>query len=879
MLHLIEVSNFEDRIPFLKKAHQDGTYMVSDIKSKFQFQKFLLEKNSFVQESSVTRASDFYCELIKENFPQYQFISIPELQFLFKDFIQKTEKVPYANPSLYNNILIVLQSFLPFLSHPSGSETFEQWIKASQQKRWSSSYSLAKPFWNYLNEKKLIEESLSKYILIDQKLKKLSYPLYIDLGFSIDAAEVELLSSLGKHEEVYILCPPPLDPKIYPQSHQMYELLKEKPHQFQSTTPKEKTADSVFQFSSMLEEVRFITQQLRKDLTTCSPADLVVIAPDMDSYWPTLKGYLEKEGVPVSKGTEHPLLSFPQIQQWLSLIHFYSGDISYNNIEYFAQIHQSPKSFSKIQSQYYYADRIKDRPSTDDKSKERDSSELIEVDQFLKWIFNLWSSISKNSPNEKLDQKLQSLGQQLKNVSQEKILVSDALELLEHLLISKNLHVSNPVHGVQFINVNAITSIRAKKVYIMGLDHQSCLMPSLSLFTEKEAQNILNDLGFYCHYLNPNQKEYEIINFIRSFEGSILLSYSETHLSGAPQHPSKTWLLASQNKKISSANKVKTVWDSIQKNQSSKIFEASLKQNFKWPKGDRVSLEKLSASRIKQYSDCPFIYLSKNIFHLEDEPLRDHSLSPMHLGSLLHELFASIKNGDIKTPEEVIPWLQKIQSNYPVLEESVWNVYKDQLTKLAARFIKKEEDFKKTLPHLKTLGTEIEFEGYWNLKDQKLSSDGDIFISGRIDRVDMNQDEYVVLDYKSSIKKTPTIRSWIEKVDVQMPLYIQAIESNLLKEKKISNADVSTACYVDSKSFEWKGFVSKFSEVKNIFKKRSHSIVENQMKQDAVSEINNKIGEYILKIQENEFQPQPLDQDTCDECSWRKLCRAPHLNL
>ena len=874
MLHLVEVSGFEDRIPFLKKAHEKGIYIVSDIKSKSRFQQFLLKEQSLIQESSIIRASNFYCELVKKNLPEYQFISIPELQFLFKTFIQKTEKVSYANPSLYHNVLVILQSFLPFLSHPSGTETFEQWIQVSRQERWVSSYSLIKPFWKHLNEKKLIEESLSKYILIDQKLKPLSHPLYVDLGFSIDATEVGLLSSLGKHEEVYILCPPPLDQSIYPQSHQMYDLLKEKPHQFQSTIPKENTAQSVFQFSSMLEETRFITQQLRKDLSTHSPSDLAVVAPNMDSYWPTLKGYLEKEGVPVSKGTEHPLLSFPQIQQWLSLAHFYSGDISCNNIEYFAQIHQSPESFSKIQSQYYYADRTKDKPPTNSELDEINSSDLVEVDHFLKWIFNLWTSISKNSPNEKLDQKLQNIGQQLKNLPIKKILVSDALELLENLLIS--LHIPNPTHGVQFINVDAITSVQAQKIYIIGLDHQSCLMPSLSLFTEKEVKMILNDLGFYCHYLNPNQKEYEIINFIRSFEGSITLSYSETHLSGSPQHPSKTWLLESKNKDATSWKEEETVWSSIQKNQSPQPFETSLKQNFKWPKENKISLEKLSASRIKQYSDCPFIYLSENIFHLEDEPIRDHNLSPLHLGSLLHELFAGIKDGDIASPDDVTLWLQKVQSNYPLLEESIWSIYQDQLKKTAIRFIKKEEEFKKTLPQLNTLGTEIEFEGYWNLKDQRLSSQGDIFISGRIDRVDTNQNEILVIDYKSSLNKVYSAKSWIKKVDVQMPLYMQAIESNLLKEKKTADHEVFAACYVSAKNFKWKGFVSKSSEIKKI---SGITAVEENLKKETLQEINKKIGEYILKIQENEFQPHPIDQEICDQCSWRKLCRAPHLNL
>ncbi len=885
MLSLIEVSCFEDRIPFLGKAHQDGFYIVSDLKSKLQFQKFLLKKNRFILESSVTRARDFYIELLQLNLPEYKLISIPELQFLFKYFMRKQKNLPYINPSLYNNILISLQSFLPFLTHPSGSETFEQWIKNPNQKRWFFWYSWIKPFWQQLNEKKVIEESLAKYILIDQPLKKLSKPLYVDLGFSIDAVEVELLASLSTLQDVYILCPPPLNPNVYPKSHQIYELLKEKQHQFTPLPQKKQhiTKKTILKFPSMLEEVQFITQQLRKDLLQHSPSQLTVLAPNMEAYWPVLKSYLNKEGLPISKGNQYSLLSYPQVQKWLSLLHFYAGNISYNNIEYAVQTNKFQESSFRIRSQYYYSDRKKDFHLSE-KIEEQPQSDSIDTQQFLKWIFNLWSHIAENTLHEKLDQKIQHIGHKLKILfSQKSILVSDGIELLEHLLINNVLHTpSETPKGIQFMSINATTSITAQKVYMIGLDHQSCLTPSLSLFTEKEVQAILNDLGFHCHYLNPNQREYEIINFLKFFKGEVYLSYSETHFSGAPLHPSKAWLLENQNNKANtSIFKDETVWSSIQKYQYSPLpqkFSTALNQNFKWSQGQKIPLKKLSASRIKQYISCPFIYLSQNIYHLEDTPYRDNHLPPLNKGHLIHELFSKIQRGLLKNSEEINQWLQNIKSNYPVLDKTVWNIYQEQFIHIANRFMKNEEKINQILPQLQTLGTELEFEGYWNFKDKKLSAEGDILINGRIDRVDCYQDEYLVLDYKSSLNNVYIIKSWIDKMDIQMPLYIQAVESNLLKEKNTPNSSVSLSSYVHIKNFEWKGFVSKNSELKKVFKSRSRSIVEESVKKEILKTINNKIQQYILKIKENEFQPQPHDKKICNNCSWRYLCRAPHLN-
>ena len=884
MLSIVEVSHFEDRIPFLK---QDGIYIVSDIKSKLQFQKFLLQENSFIQESSITRANDFYCELLKINFPEYRLISIPELQFLFKDFIRKEKNFPYVSPSLYNNILVSLQSFLPFLSHPLGSEAFEQWIQRPHQKRWISWYSWIKPFWEQLKEEKIIEHSLAKYVLIDQPLKKVHQKLYVDLSFSIDAVEQELLHSISQQQDVYILCPPPLNPEIYPQSHKIYKLLKEKNHQFTSLPQKEVTPikKEILKFPSMLEEIQFITQQLRKDLTQHSPSDLVVLAPDMESYWPILKSYLKKEGLPFSKGDQHSLLSYPQVQKWLSSIHFQAGNISYNNIEYVVRLQRPKESLSKIRSQYYYSDRRKDFDSSI-KKEEQIHSDLMDSDSFLKWIFDEWSQVSEKESHEQLNQKIQSIGNQLKNLFSQKkqILVSDGLELLEYLLTQSNLHVSseNP-SGISFMGVHSITSMTAQKIYIIGLDYHSCQAPSLSLFIEKEVHTILNDFGFYCHYLDPNRQEYEIINFLKFFKGKVSLSYSEAHFSGAPLHPSKSWLLENQLEKTPQPTfKDETAWTSIQKYRYSPLpekWKASFEQNFKWPQSEKIPLKKLSASRIKDYASCPFIYLSKNIYQLKDDPHRDQQLSNRDRGHLVHELLSETRKGQIKTSEDVLNWIQKVKSRYSVLDEKVWSLHQEEFVKIFKKFIQNEQRISEILPEIQTLGTELEFEGYWNLENKKLSSTGDIPINGRIDRVDHYKGEYLILDYKSSLNTVKTIKSWKKNIDIQMPLYTQAIEANLLTEHKTPQSHVVSSNYVSLKNFEWKGFTNKHSEIKKIVSSRSRSLADTKTKETVLESINQDIQDYIIKIQENEFQPTPHDNKICDQCTWRKLCRAPHLNL
>ena len=70
--------------------------------------------------------------------------------------------------------------------------------------------------------------------------------------------------------------------------------------------------------------------------------------------------------------------------------------------------------------------------------------------------------------------------------------------------------------------------------------------------SEQEGRQILQDLGFHCLTLDPNQREYEIVHFLNSFNGPLSLSYSETSFDGKSLTPSRIWLL--EHSKTNSQN-------------------------------------------------------------------------------------------------------------------------------------------------------------------------------------------------------------------------------------------------------------------------------------------------------------------------------------
>lgn len=891
MLKRIEISTFEERIPYLKDSSKKGFYIVSDIKSKIQFQNFFLEEEPRFHTGFIKRASDFYYELFEQNFSDYKLISFSSLELLFKIYIKKIKDPWLKNIPSHHTILHSLHTFLPFFIHPEGTNSFEMWMKQTLNRSgWIHWYKPTKTFWEELKRNKLIEKSLVKYLLTDQPLKDWNQPLTIDLSFSMDAVEAGLISTLSSIQDVTLLVPPKLNSPLYSKSHYVYSLIEGSCSiQKKSIEINKNNSHSkqVKKFQTMLEEVRFITKQLRLSLENGSkPSELTLIAPDMELYWPCLKSYLKKENIPIKKGVRIALLSFPQIQKWLSILQFYSGKISFENMTSIFHFHQDKIDISKIKSKYYYCDRDKDIEDFPYKKK-NNFKQPLSLSKFIDWALDFWTLIMKQQPNSRLDECLNKILKQMsiqKNI--QKSFIEDWLEILEKELIQEEFHIPNTQsQGVELMSINAITSLRAKTVFIMGLDHDSCHTSSHTFLNEQESKQILQDLGFYCLTSDPNQKEYEIAHFLNSFKGSITLSYSETSFDGKSLNPSRIWLLENSKtkSKINTDKTTYTKWNIFQQKsledivKNSSILSASqikkiLNQEMLWPSNQKIQVKKLSPSKIKDYASCPFIFLSKNIFHLQDISYQDLDLDYKSYGQIIHELFHQIKKNKIQNKSEIFNWIQSIKSKFHTLNDEMWKFYSNQFLNKAFQFIEHEKAITQLLEEIKTTDTELTFQVYWNLEKEKLDLiQGDILIEGRIDRIDQFQNEYFIIDYKASLNNIVNISHWEKNMDFQMPLYIGAV--SLIKKKKV----IPAALYLSYRDFKWKGFISKNSELKKI--SNSSRLTTDAEKKDIIlKNINKSIQKNILNIKENIFHAKPVDQKICRNCYWRNICRAPHLN-
>ena len=142
---------------------------------------------------------------------------------------------------------------------------------------------------------------------------------------------------------------------------------------------------------------------------------------------------------------------------------------------------------------------------------------------------------------------------------------ADGIELLENILVQKDKKdTHHDSTGVHCLSLNAISSVHAEQVHIMGLDHHSCQKQRNSIFHEKDAQKIFNDLGFYCAHLDPSQNEYELTHFLNFFQGKVTLSWSQTLMDNSLARSSRVWHLEKQkNPQTNSQTSSPTVWNSL----------------------------------------------------------------------------------------------------------------------------------------------------------------------------------------------------------------------------------------------------------------------------------------------------------------------------
>jgi len=303
-----------------------------------------------------------------------------------------------------------------------------------------------------------------------------------------------------------------------------------------------------------------------------------------------------------------------------------------------------------------------------------------------------------------------------------------------------------------------------------------------------------------------------------------------------------------------------------------------------------------SPSYLELYISCPFRFFLQRLLKVFPLKVPEEEIERVDEGSLVHkvlERFFRVRKEGGHLPidgsgeeKELIKRIaeniyQQWEAERSIGNRELWEIRKKRLSLLWERFIEEESTHK----HEELLPTYFEliignFFGGENKADMpELVIEGfnrkEIWVGGKVDRVDVGWDKVRVIDYKNSSSES-FYRDLLkgEKMGVinfQLPVYLAAVKEYMIGQKKKIDLMEGTF-YLFRKSKRIKPYVVKSSDP---FFERD---LNQRMKLKEQGRVNlfNQISEIVEGAKSGDYSICPKD---CTFCEYTHICRLISVDI
>lgn len=868
---MVHIQNPIEKKKIFESIQVDSdSWLVADLKVKFDFQTALLRTAQGFEDTTVYRLSELWRYLYKQYLWTYEILSPDLARILISQFLAEKEADIFKSPRAAELTFQCLQEFASLYADSKDLQLIETWFSENPDSlRWYGWFEVAREIFVRLKEKNLILASWIPYLLIDVD-KPLHFPkkrIFLDVGIHLAAIEAQVLIKIAQDSQIELVILRPSDEGIeqrFAFPLQVYNEFKSVQSFKEIRRPSKESQvlpARTYKVSNPVAEIRFAANQILDWQNRAVPLeDIALIAPDIESYWPVVSGIFKEALVPIQKVNVARPVSFLQVDRWVAEAKVHVRNFSYANLEqaYFSKtIQKMPfEKFFALYSSLIDAEDL----AREDEVAELFSKAWTEVNFWTaeEFAVNLLSldSFPENFSVEPILRELLSLRQDVQLSPQ------DWMKYLTSVLATSEVSIeTGACSGVKFLNMaSAEATSLTHKIYI-GLTESQVEKRSFSLISQSEIQDLTN-LGFLLPSPECNHIDFDLrwSSLIPVAEQIFL--FPETDFLGGVQRSCSYWVELEKKWGLqplpADSLENPAVADTPK---STPLKEIKQNQFF----GFDLNEAHLSASSLEDYLNCPFVFAAKKVFKLLDEPLVDLQADPRSLGSLDHAILEKLSPvADLRdySDTDLLALFDEIKShlNLKFFDKSVWDLIKIRKLKMARRFLKVEHQLRSQIPNLKPLARELSFEV--DIEGMKFK--------GKIDRVDqLDGQDVCIFDYKSGTSGLSSFKSWVEKDQLQMLIYAEALKKQGYR--------VVSAEYFDLRKMKaLKGFrISDILWTEDL--SASPRVSEDELEQHLCS-LREKIKDVAKKMAQGQFAPSPKNQDECVNCEWRTLCRAPHLN-
>ena len=214
MLQFIPVDHPDSIFKFIENSELGAaTWIVSDLKSKNEIQKTLLDQQGFFLETSILRASDFWKIALRRLAPHIQVVSHDFISILVGNFVEKHGAALEIKEAEISTLHAYLSELAPILLHSESDTILSDWFKAQKKtKKWHRWYLLAKACMKFIVlEHNLIDSQWIAAYLQNLEINHLDWqtPIIVDLGTEMSSVEMGLFKILSQKTSVKIIWPKP----------------------------------------------------------------------------------------------------------------------------------------------------------------------------------------------------------------------------------------------------------------------------------------------------------------------------------------------------------------------------------------------------------------------------------------------------------------------------------------------------------------------------------------------------------------------------------------------------------------------------------------------------------------------------------------------
>lgn len=291
---------------------------------------------------------------------------------------------------------------------------------------------------------------------------------------------------------------------------------------------------------------------------------------------------------------------------------------------------------------------------------------------------------------------------------------------------------------------------------------------------------------------------------------------------------------------------------------------------------------RFSISQFNEYGTCPFSYFCNRLLNLNPTEEPEEELAPRDEGTLYHDIlwdFYTKLKKDLVLPfnkDTNIAPLTNIAANIAkehfqqreeqglINNHALWELKKHEILSVLHNIISYDMNNLNSIPSYFEVGFGLkkDLEMDESSTTTPLIINNDIKIAGKIDRIDINQNNmFVIIDYKSGNKEIK-LSEILDGTNLQLPIYVLAVQDIILKNQEPYEAYF---CHLKLSDKFHANAIKRFSVTSKGFK-------PNPKWDNYLNAAVSFVKEYANNIRTGKF-PLRADKNCPAFCDYKNICR------